>query len=184
MTPAPFIDLLLKKYQRAPGFPFHDWTTDSVSFYALMSLWDEPFRTASGQTTHFYFAIGDAKMDNDSLILDVALRDHSRRVSVHPEPDGGMFLITAKPQMDGYAPDRIHAGYLPDRSHLSFASNIERGRLIAVFEMINTYTHAPLATLAMAEQLNDQFVGTYRHIFGFPDFDPFAGPSSDRGGTD
>jgi hypothetical protein len=179
MQTSTYIDLLLKKYRQAPSFPFDDWTTEPVSFYALMNLWDEIFRTAAGQLSEFYIAGGDAQMDIDSLIFHVGTRDKTRRVNVHPEPDGGVFFIFTKTATEGYAPDRLHLGELPDRSELGFATDLDRNRLIAAFEMIRTYTHTDLPTLDAAEALGKQFVETYKQHFGFPDFDPFAGPTPD-----
>jgi hypothetical protein len=184
MQTGTYIDLVLKKYQKAPGFPFDNWTMDSVSFYALMNLWDEIFRTAAGgQMSDFYIAVGEAKMDIDFNIFDVGTRDRTRRVNVHPEPDGGTFFVFAKPATDRYAPDLLHLGELPDRSELGFATDLDRNRLIAAFEMIRTYTHTDLPTLEAAEALHDRFVETYRHHFGFPGFDPFAGPTPDDDDT-
>ncbi len=179
MQTSTYIDLLLKKYQQAPSFPFDDWTTDSVSFYALMNLWDEVFRTAAGQMADFYSAYGEARMDIDFNIFDVGTRDKTRRVNVHPEPDGGVFFIFTKIATDGYSPDRLHLGELPDRSELGFATDLDRDRLIAAFEMIRTYTHTDLPDLDTADALGKTFTDTYKHLFGFPDFDPFAGPTPD-----
>jgi hypothetical protein len=177
MQTSTYIDLLLKKYRQAPSFPFDDWTADPVSFYALMNLWDEIFRTAAGQVSDFYIAGGDLQMDIDSLIFHVGTRDKTRRVNVHPEPDGGVFFILTKTATEGYAPDRLHLGELPDRSELGFATDLDRNRLIAAFEMIRTYTHTDLPTLDAADALGQQFIQTYKQYFGFPDFDPFAGPT-------
>lgn len=179
MQTSTFIDLLLKKYRQAPSFPFDDWTTEPVSFYALMNLWDEIFRAAAGKTSDFYIAGGDAQMDIDSLIFHVGTRDKTRRVNVHPEPEGGVFFIFTKTATEGYAPDRLHLGELPDRSELGFATDLDRSRLIAAFEMIRTYTHTELPTLDDADALGQTFVKTYKQHFGFPDFDPFSSASSD-----
>jgi hypothetical protein len=179
MQTSTYIDLLLQKYRQAPSFPFDDWTTDPVSFYALMNLWDELFRTASGQMSDFYLASHDAQMDIDFNIFDVDTRDKTRRVNIHPEPDGGTFFIFTKPATEGYTQDRLPLGELPDRSELGFATDIERNRLIAAFDMIRTYTHTDLATLDDAEALGRTFVAMYKQHFGFPDFDPFAGPTPD-----
>jgi hypothetical protein len=174
-----YIDLLLKKYQRAPSFPFHDWTTNSVSFYALMNLWDELFRTAAGQLSDFYIASGDVKMEEFGFILDIGTRDKTRRVTIQPEANGGVFFIGTKHATDHYAPDLLHLGELPDRSELGFATDLDRNRLIAAFEMIRTYTHTDLPTLDGAEAMDRQFVDTYKRHFGFADFDPFAESTPD-----
>lgn len=176
MHTSTYIDLLLKKYAQAPSFPFDDWTSEPVSFYALMNLWDDLFRTAAGSMSDFYLAIGDVHMDVDSRIFQVGTRDGTRRVNVHPEQGGGVFFVLAKQKTEGYAPERLHLGELPDRSELGFATDIDRDRLIAAFEMIRTYTHADLATLDAAEDLHHQFAAAYKKHFGFPDYDPFSEP--------
>jgi hypothetical protein len=174
-----YIDILLKKYQKAPSFPFDDWTTYSVSFYALMSLWDEVFRTAAGKLADFYVANGDAKMEEFSFILDIGTRNKTRRVTIQPETTGGVFFIATKPATEHYAPDLLHLGERPDRSELGFAADLDRNRLIAACDMIRIYTHTDLPDIAAAEALDRHFVETYKHLFGFPDFDPFSGPSPD-----
>jgi hypothetical protein len=179
MQASTYIDLLLRKYRQAPNFPFDDWTTNSVSFYALMNFWDELFRTAAGQLSDFYTANSDVKMEEFGFILDTGTRDKTRRVTIQPEREGGVFFIGTKRATDNYAPDLLHLGELPDRSELGFATDLDCNRLIAAFEMIRTYTHTDLPTLDDAEALDRQFVETYKHLFGFPDFDPFAGPTPD-----
>jgi hypothetical protein len=179
MQSSTYIDILLKKYQKAPSFPFDDWTTYSVSFYALMSLWDEVFRTAAGKLADFYVANGDAKMEEFSFLLDIGTRNKTRRVTIQPETSGGVFFIAPKPATEHYAPDLLHLGELPDRSELSFATDLDRNRLIAAFDMIRIYTHTDLPSLDAATALDQQFVATYQHLFGFPDFEPFAGPTPD-----
>ena len=45
--------------------------------------------------------------------------------------------------------------------------------------MIRIYTHTDLPDLDTALALDTTFVETYKHHFGFSDFDPFAGPTPD-----
>jgi hypothetical protein len=177
-----YIDLLLKKYRQAPSFPYDDWATDPVSFYALMNLWDEIFRSAAGQMSDFYIAQGDVRMDASSVIFDVTTRDKTRRVDIYAQPENGDFFLATKLQTDGYAPELLHLGHLPDRSELAIQCDLDRDRLIAVFAMIRAYTHAGLPTLDDADALGAAFEKTYRHLFRFPDPGPDPDIASDAGG--
>ena len=159
-----YIDTLLVKYRKAPGFPFHEWTSDPVQFYALINIWDEIFRTASGSEAADYEAGGDVKMDPDSLIYDVRRKDRTRRVAVYPEKEGGGFAI-----LTSWGDD----GSWPDRTELSLPMDLDRDRLCAAFEMIRHYVKADLPDFAAAEALQADFITKYRHMFGFADYDPF-----------
>lgn len=171
MKPETHIDTLLRKYEQAPGFPFHDWTTNAVSFYALMSLWDEVFKTAAGQRASDFEALRDAQMDKDSLIYDVGTRDRTRRVNVYPEQNGGTFNLFFHGTTGG---DLLGQNHLPDRSSLGFATDLQRDRLVACFEIIRAYLSTPLTQAEMVEDLDAALIKSFRHVFGFPDFDPFA----------
>ncbi len=187
MTPETYIDRILQKYQQAPGFPFPDWHRDSVSFYALLNLWDDLFRTASGQAGTPYVATVDVKMDPDSNIYDVTTPQRDRRITVHPEPEGGTFFVLFNPATEGFSPDQIPEGALPDRTELGFAMDIERNRLIAAFNMIRAYTHSDLTGAESAAAMQSLFEEHYASYFGFADFDPFAKPApddDDRDGDD
>ncbi|MEM9871396.1 MAG: hypothetical protein AAF822_09065 [Pseudomonadota bacterium] len=170
-----FIDALLRKYQQAPNFPFHDWTTNSVSFYALINLWDELFKTAAGQQVVQFEALRDVEMDIDSLIYDVGTQDRTRRVSVYPEQDGGTFNLFFKEKTDGYRPERAHLGDLPDRTSLEFATDLQANRLVACFDIIRTYLSTACPDSELAAELEARLIKTHRHVFGFSDFNPFEG---------
>lgn len=103
----------------------------------------------------------------------------SCRVTATFTPDGGSFFVATKLATDDMLPLRLDLGDRPDRSELAFATDLDRHRLIAAFEMIRTYTHTDLPTLDAADALGKQFVESYKHHFGFPDYNPFAEPSDD-----
>lgn len=153
-----FIDLLLKKYRQAPDFPMLDWTTNPVSFYALMNLWDELFKTAAGGAASVYVAYGDVEMDEDSNIFRVEHPDGSKLITVYPEPKGGTFHILK----------RSSGGY-----ELGFATDLDPARLTAAFEIIRAFIRANLTEDGAAQALEKHLVETYHHHFGFDDFDPF-----------
>lgn len=169
MTTHGYIDLLLKKYRNAPGFPFPDWTTDPVSFYALMNLWDEIFKTAAGTLAAGYAAGSETRMELDSLIYDLVNPAEGKRIAIHPEPEGGTFHLFSKTTDEG----AVH------RSELGFATDIQPDRLVAAFEIIRAYVRADLPDAAATEALDDRLVAEHKSVFGFPDFDPFAGPTPD-----
>jgi len=179
MNTCTFVDLLLKKYRKAPSFPFVDWTTNSVSFYALMNLWDELVKAAAGSKVSDYSATSDVTMDPNSNIYDIISPDKTRRISAHPEHDGGTFYLITKYGDEDFNPSKGDLDAWPDRSQLGFPTDLQRDRLIACFEIIRAYTHADLPTLETVEDLNQMLVEKYNHVFGFPDFDPFAAPDYD-----
>lgn len=180
MSPEKYIDLLLQKYQQAPSFPFLDWTTNPVSFYALMNLWDELFKTAAGSEAEAYEAAVDVQMDIDSNIYDIRTKDRTRRFSVHPEPDGGTFFVIGKSGDAGYLSAHPDSGLWPDRTELGFATDIDRLRLIACFKIIRHYVAVKIGTPSDAELLYKEYAANFRHVFGFPDYDPFASLNPDQ----
>tara|TARA_B100000678_G_C17882414_1_gene371942 strand:+ start:272 stop:424 length:153 start_codon:yes stop_codon:yes gene_type:complete len=48
MTPETYIDGLLKKHQKSPGFPFDDWVSNPSSFYELINIWSKIFKFSAG----------------------------------------------------------------------------------------------------------------------------------------
>ena len=158
-----FIEPLVKKYQQAPGFPFLDWATDAVSFYALMNLWDDLFKTAAGTAAKEFEATLDVRMDPDSPIYDVTAPGLLRRVKVVPEPEGGTFHFLR-------SSDQPETGF---RSELGFATDIEPRRLSAAFEITRAYMTTQIETEADLATLDAQCVDAYADRFGFSDYDPF-----------
>jgi len=179
MDTAPYIDLLLEKYRKAPSFPFTDWASNAVSFYALMNLWDDIFKTAVGQEAASYVAASDTKMDPDSLIYDARTPAGDKAVSVFAEESGGTFHVIWSPAKPDYVPDMAHMGILPDRTRLGFATDIERARLIAAFDIIRAYARSDIATEEDAKAFDQACVARYAEVFGFDDYDPFENRRGD-----
>lgn len=173
MNTAKYIDTLLRKYQKAPGFPFYEWTRDPVQFYALINIWDEIFRVAAGSEAARYEAGNDVKMDLDSLIYDVRRADKTRRIAVYPEKEGGVFAILTSRGDDEYDQYGEGSGYWPDRTELSLAIDLDRNRLCAAFDMIQRYVREDLPDFSAAESLHADLITKYRHMFGFSDYNPF-----------
>lgn len=173
MITSKYIDTLLKKYRKIPGFPFQEWTRDSVQFYALINIWDEIFKTAAGAEADHYEAASDVKMDPDSLIYDVRRKDKTRRIAVYPEKDGGGFAILTSRGDEEYVSHGADSGYWPDRTELSLPTDLNTERLCAAFEMIRLYVRADLPDFAASESLQANFITKYRNIFGFSDYNPF-----------
>lgn len=159
-----FIESLIKKYQTASGFPFLNWASDPVSFYALTNLWDDLFQAASGKNFAAFEATLDAKMDPDSPIYDVTARALGRRVLVSPEPEGGTFHFIARDAN----PDE------PFRSELGFSMDLAPERLASAFEIIRAYMSTDIENRADLKALEDVCIEQHAHRFGFTDYDPFA----------
>ncbi|HHL2459782.1 TPA: hypothetical protein ACQ30S_004119 [Yersinia enterocolitica] len=173
MTPSSYIDLLLKKYRKAPQFPFDDWAEDPVSFYALINLWDEMFRAAAGEMAFGYVAMQDVSMDEFSPLCDVVTARRDRHVTIRHAREGGGFLLVSKAGDPDFRPENIPVGALPDRSWLDVSSDLERDRLCAVFEIIRDYVHTPLPDLGLAEELERRFIIRHRAAFRTDLDDPF-----------
>ncbi|MEM1375487.1 MAG: hypothetical protein AAGF78_14005 [Pseudomonadota bacterium] len=152
---------LLAKYEKAPQFPFTDWHEDGVSFYALMSLWDDLFCAAAGKERDTFQATQDVKMDIDSLIFDVSSETLGLRVTVYPESAGGTFHFLPSPPQDGF------------RSQLGFATDLEPSRLSAAVSLIQLYVSEKPGSEAELEDLDRRCVAEFSELFGFEDFDPF-----------
>ncbi|WP_411840265.1 hypothetical protein [Paracoccus sp. ME4] len=179
MTPSSYIDLLLRKYRQAPQFPFDDWAQDPVSFYALINLWDEVFRTAAGERASDYVAMQDVRMDEFSPLCDVVTAGRDRHVTIRHAQEGGGFLLVSKAGDPDFRPENISVGALPDRSWLDVSSDLDRERLCAVFEMVRDYVRTPLPALGQAEELERGFIIRHRAVFRTTTDDPFEGYDSE-----
>jgi hypothetical protein len=94
--------------------------------------------------------------------------------SVYVSPDGQGFGLFWKWADEDFKPERaIHAcrnplGYLPDRTELSIATDLDRNRLTALFELIRAYTKADLPDREAAEAFQmrqEQMHGEpFRHV--------------------
>ncbi|MEP3344969.1 MAG: hypothetical protein ABJN34_03755 [Litoreibacter sp.] len=170
MTPHPFIDTLLEKYKKAPSFPFHDWVENPVSFYALINLWDDIFKAAAGKVALEFVAANEIKQDPDSKVYSVVHLGLSRIVHVSHDDEGGLFFLSeSQPGPDDDAPlDR-----------LEIISDISRPQLIASFEILREFARADLSAPGARSALEKDFVARFKNAFGYPDFDPFRGPSVD-----
>ncbi len=173
MTPSSYIDLLLKKYRQAPQFPFDDWAEDAVSFYALINLWDEVFRTAAGERASDYVAMQDVSMEEFSPLFDVVTARRDRHVTIRHAREGGGFLLVSKAGDADFRPEDIPVGALPDRSWLDVSSDLDQDRLCAVFEMIRDYVRTPLPNLGLAEKMEQRFIVHHRAAFRTDLDDPF-----------
>lgn len=162
--------------------------TDPASRRALRALWEDIFKTAAQQMAPHYHPAAEVESDPDRPILNIVTQDFSRRINISASPQGGVFAVFTKHEDDGYTPEHARhrllrpTSYLPDRTELMIATDLDPDRLIAAFAMIRAYTHADIPTLEAGRALERQFIATYRHYFGFADFDPFAGPTSDEDG--
>lgn len=164
MNTETFIVRLLKKYGKAPSFPFDDWATDPVSFYALMNLWDDLFRVAAGSRAAGFSAVGDAIMDPESRIYEVMDSGAGIKVNVSHEKEGGTFYLYAN-----------EADYdFPFRVYLGFPTDLKSERLAACFDIIRDVLGDPPRSVEEADTMQELLGRRYRHVFGFPDYDPFA----------
>lgn len=170
MTPHLFIDTLLEKYKQAPSYPFHDWVENPVSFYALINLWDDIFKAAAGKVALEFVAANEIKQDPDSKVYSVVHVGLSRIVHVTHDAEGGLFFLAeSQPSPDENAPlDR-----------LEIISDISRPQLIASFQMLREFIRADLSAPDARYTLEQDFVARFKSAFGYPDFDPFQGPSVD-----
>ncbi|WP_298258166.1 hypothetical protein [uncultured Litoreibacter sp.] len=170
MTPHLFIDTLLEKYQQAPSYPFHDWVENPVSFYALINLWDDIFKAAAGKVALEFVAANELKQDPDSKVYSVVHDGMSRIMHVSHDAEGGLFFLAeSQPSPDEDAPlDR-----------LEIISDISRPQLLASFQMLREFARADLSAPDARSALEQDFVIRFKSAFGYPDFDPFQGPSID-----
>lgn len=171
MTPDVYIDTLLKKYRKAPSFPFIDWKENTVSFYALINLWDELFSTAAGKARESYRALGDATQDPDSYIYRVIHNDNGKKFSVTPQDspeDGGIFYLITNPGEKANGSD--------DQYDLGYVGDLDRNRLIGVFNMLQRYVKTPIASDDDRKKMDRLFVANYGKRFGFPDHNPYNSP--------
>lgn len=168
MTPDTYVDTLLKKYQRAPSFPFKDWVENPISFYALINFWDEIFKSASSQGVEKYKAVGDVTQDKDSRIYMVINAEENKKFYVTPEREGGIFYLITNYVDDGGEPFEEYC--------LGVSTDLDRDRLICSFHMIRHYSHNQIKDDADRRQMDALFVDKYGKYFGFPDYNPFNSP--------
>ena len=168
MTPDTYIDALLKKYRKAPGFPFNDWKQSSVSFHALINLWDDLFAVAAGKQKENYKALGNIKQDADSYIYRVIDNKTLKKISVTPQESsksGGMFYLITN---TGENPDGSD-----DQYDLGFVGDLDRTRLICNFHMIRHYVSNPINGDEDRKEMDQFFRDNYGKYFGFNDYNPF-----------
>ncbi len=156
-----YISKLLEPYRKAPDFPLADWAENPVSFYAIVNLWDDIFRTAAGSAGDGWRAVGDARMDPDSFLYHVESGDGGRRLLISHAPDGGLFFVE----------DGRDAG-----TKLEIVCDLDEKRLAASFQMIRAFAAAETEQLP---DLDATFVAAHAPHFGFPDHDPFGGSGPD-----
>lgn len=174
----------LARWGRFSAHPSLD-PTDPAPRCSLTEVFADIVSAAARQMEPHYHSAAEVESDPERPILDFVTQDFRRRISISVCPRGGAFGLFTKYADDGYMPEHgMHAllrptGYLPDRTELMIVTDLDPDRLIAVFAMIRAYTHADIPTLEAGTALERQFIATYRHQFGFADFDAFAGPSSD-----
>lgn len=174
MSPDLYIDTLLKKYRKAPSFPFEDWVENPVSFYALINIWDEIFSVAAGQKKHLYEAYGEVKRDIDSSVYQVIHKAERKKFEVTHEPIGGTFyLITHFDPFDSDDESK-------DMYTLGIVSDLDRTRLICCFNIIRHFTHTPITCEADRKEMENLFISSYSQYFKFPDYDPFAPRDEDE----
>lgn len=160
MSTERYIETLLQKYRQAPGFPFDNWVTDQVSAYALLNLWDEIFRVASGDAASNFRATAELRYDPDAMIYDVQTADFRKRFNVFHKADGGDFAVLVSWSTTD----------LPDRSELGMSTDLDPDRLAAAFEMIRVWAKDPFETedIQRGFALDDAFVARYADRFTFP----------------
>ena len=175
MTPDRYIDTLLKKYQKAPSFPFHDWIENDISFYALINIWDEIFKNAAGKYADDYVALGDVEQDINSSIYQIKHKEKNIVFGVSPTSPscdsdvGGIFNL-------------LHTFYSPelqpmdDKFELGIVCDLNRERLICLVHIIYHFTHNLPENYDELQQMNQMLIKKYGHHFGFPDYNPFKSP--------
>lgn len=168
MTPDIYIDKLLQKYKQAPSFPFDDWVENPVSFYALINFWDEMFKTASGQQVSQYKSVGEVKQDPDSRIYMVIDEERNKKFYVMPDRNGGIFYLITNYYEEPYLP--------PEEYCLGVVADLDRTRLICIYNMIRHYVSNPISTDNDRKKMDSAFIESYGKYFGFPDYNPFNSP--------
>lgn len=175
MTPDTYINTLLKKYQIAPSFPFDDWVENSVSFYALINIWDEIFKTAAGSHKGDYIALGDAQQDEYSFIYQVKHKAQNVVFVVTPSwpaletKVGGDFAV-------------LHTVYPPelqpmdDKFELGVNSDLDRDRLVCLFQIVRQFTHDLPKNGEDVAQFNESMIAQFGRYFGYPNYNPFNSP--------
>ena len=171
MTPDVYVDNLLKKYEKAPSFPFKDWMDNPISFYALINIWDDVFSVAAGRKKEEYVALGDAKQDVDCYIYRVINIREKKKISVTPQNGnevGGIFyLITNRGESEDGSDDEYDLGVVGD---------LDRNRLICIFHMIRHYVSVEIKNEKDIEEMESLFVSNYGKYFGFSHYNPFNSP--------
>ncbi|WP_147253000.1 hypothetical protein [Thalassospira profundimaris] len=168
MTPETYIDTLLKKYKKAPGFPFKDWVVNPVSFYALINIWDELFSVAAGREKQGYKALGEAKQQKDSYVYQVYDPVSKKKFRVTYSENGGTFHVLTS-VVDPGREDL-------DEYELGFVVDLERDRLVCCFKMIQYYVSHSIKNENDRKDMDQFFVDHYGKYFGFEDYNPFNSP--------
>lgn len=167
--------MILKNNQKTPSFPFDDWVENPVSFYALINIWDEIFRAASGKLSDDYVAYGDAEQDEYSFIYRV--KHVKRNVVVWVTPswpalktkiggDGGILETIYPPEMQPRE----------DKYELNINSDLDRDRLVCFFMMIRHFTHNLPESSGDVVRYNEMYIERYGKYFGYPNYNPYNSP--------
>ncbi|OKH88352.1 hypothetical protein [Thalassospira sp. TSL5-1] len=166
MTPEHYIDRLLQKYQKYPGFPFDDWVQNAGSFYALINIWDEIFKASAGKLFADYVAYGDAQQDEYSFIYRVKHVKKNAVVWITPSwpalktkigGDGGILETVYPPEMQPR----------DDKYELNINSDLDRDRLVCFFEMIRHFIHNLPENSVDVERHNKMYIERYGKYFGW-----------------
>jgi hypothetical protein len=169
MNAVPHMDNLLRALKRSTHFLFKGWQTDEACFWALRAFYDDFFRVAAGQMAAAFEDALSPRFGSFQSPLDKVLRPEPlRRVTLTPEPQGGMMLMTLREADEAFEAGRRGLAGFPDRSWISIALAFAPKRLEAVARIIGVYVDAPFIGVEDEARMGRRFIDDLGPVFERP----------------